>query len=60
MHFECFKAGSFSADISRVVEYEVASTGDLGSVCFLFLRSDCADDSGKGVRYGRVVLSILR
>ena len=28
VHFECLKAGSFNADISRVVKYEVTSTGD--------------------------------
>ena len=48
VHFECFKAGSFSADIARVVEYEVAATGDPGLVCFFFFRAKSADNSGLG------------
>jgi len=47
VYFECFKAGSFGADISRVIEDEF---GDTGSIGFVFLWSDCADNSG--VSYG--------
>ena len=43
--FQCLKACSFSADTPRVIEVEIASTGDSGLVCFVFLWSDCADNS---------------
>ena len=33
IHFECFKACSFSNDIPRVIEDEIASTDDSGPVC---------------------------
>ena len=45
---EYFKACSFSADITRVVEDDVASAGDTGSVCFFLLWSDGADNLGVG------------
>ena len=48
MHLECFKAGSFSADITRIVKDEVTAAGDPGLVCFFLLWSDGADDSGVG------------
>ena len=46
VHFECLKACCFGTDITRVIEDEVVSTGDLGPICFLFLWSDCTDNSG--------------
>ena len=40
------EACSFGAVITRVVENEIAVTGDTGLVCLFFLRLDGADDSG--------------
>ena len=44
VHFECFKAGCFGADVSRVIKNEVAATGVSGLILFVLLWSDSADN----------------
>ena len=48
VNFECFKARGFSADISGVVQNEVAAASDAGPVGLFFLGADGTDNSGVG------------